>query len=337
GIVVDPKQRYCVVWKSWPAEQSRPHSSRLPAGSDQSNLSVILFRPPPAGVQPPSTTLDRLIKQVVLMDDKLAIQFFDQANEIDIYDIRTLRRKKRLLAGSVVQSIAYGEGELKLKGSTTEDVFDGGTLVRLRTNDTTPVNRYGRNVQATFRDGVLKDGILRADDQSPPKLLVNPTQFLQLRGANSSLARGSFLRQVRPATTTTTNRRSSSSNSWTSPRTRLNNGAQVSLETSNMKVGDDVWVAVTDMMIYSSDGQLIERRKIAQHPKLPSTQWVRPAIVTAGDYVFIGIDRLIYRQSVPAAAASLEEESDEPDDFAEFHFAAEQDALVMTRKVEKLD
>ncbi|MEL6104635.1 MAG: hypothetical protein AAFU85_01305 [Planctomycetota bacterium] len=146
-------------------------------------------------------TIPYAVKQAVVFENRFAILPAQENTRVDVYDAHPLKRARTLISNSPLSQVSTRDGNLLLHHGNGIDVYDINTLQRLRTlGGPSNSSRSSGRPSLTFADGTMSEGMLVDFDSGKPKLLINPGQIPQLKGANRSLTNGQFLRIVKPPT-----------------------------------------------------------------------------------------------------------------------------------------
>jgi hypothetical protein len=291
--------------------------------------------------EPKEKRLGYPVKKAIFANAHIAVLPAAENARVEIFDAETLDRVKTLLSTEPLIDISSVDGKLMLHGNAVIDVYSLETFARVRTIGST-ANGASSPGSAGLKDGLLARGILYNSSGKKPKLLVAPNEFLSIKGADTRLYSGSFLRRETSEPINTGNRRRNQSGAAivAGPITVPSRAATLSLEESRTAVrragstSSSITRFRVTLIVHDADGTLRLRVPILNEttPALPGRSPDPSKLLVADDVAVVVVEDRIFRWSLTGIAKPETTEID----VEEFHVEPRQSDFLIDGPMQEL-
>ena len=334
GAFVDQCAEQIVCWTGPAVDaRGRPVSSGSSAPAVQHRIAVVSLTGEEQG-EPILLTYP--VSKAIIADSKVVVLPSAENARVDIFDIKTLERVKTLLATEPLIDISSVDGELMLHGQSVIDVYDLKSFARVRSVGSASGGVTSAAISG-LKDGLLTRGILYDVSGDKPTLLVAPTGFLTIEGADTRLYSGSFLQRKASETTVRTNvdvRNRGAASIVDGPVSVPGRNITLSLEEARNSVqlqgssrGSVVQFRVT-LIIRDSDGTLKLRVPILNEstPAISGSETFRSKLLMVAGHAIVIVGDRIFRwplsdDSLPTVVEKVEA--------VEFHIEPRQSTFLV--------
>jgi hypothetical protein len=341
GIVLDPQERFAVVWSGLSAEMlERASRNRLESIDAQTEFCLLPLR---AAAEPKQFKINSTISKCVLAGIQLIVQPVDKQNHrIEIYDLRSLKRQKTILPSAAVSRVSVEGGLMVLDTQSGREAYSLSTF--RKTNAKPAVarqSRSSRGKQVQFLDGYMSDHALRDSKTDKVKLILNPPRCHYLFRYDQQAANGSFLRQIAVNTGRNANHNLSHRGTIQYPDVVAQDTkvvgslryAPTSDESVATQKSSGFMTRVLRLQLKGKDGRILSDEPVTHDYVSASGHAYRPILTPVGDRWYVACNREIFRLSTPKEQPNVEAGNDEPE---KFHFVPRQSVFTIGARPARL-